>query len=227
MKFKDATKLPLYMIAAVWVMSAVTYPFMPRTIPLHWGMTGVDRWGDKTLAHVFMLPALALALYVFMLVMPRIDPKKVNLAKSAGAYNLLIDVLVGFVCVADIGMTVVTFRPELDISYVLLPALGAGVMLVGNQLGRTRQNWTLGVQVPWTMDDEEVWIKTNRLAGWLYVAAGAVQAVTPFLLPVRQAPWFAIVLVTPLVLPAVIATGYSIVVHRRLAESASPIGGGA
>jgi uncharacterized membrane protein len=54
-------------------------------------------------------------------------------------------------------------------------------MVIGNYLGKVQPNWFLGVRTPWTLASELVWRKTNRTAGWLFVLAGLVIAVSAFI----------------------------------------------
>jgi uncharacterized membrane protein len=56
-------------------------------------------------------------------------------------------------------------------------------MLIGNQLGKSRSMYLIGLRTPWTLASEEVWIKTHRLCGKLMVAGGLAMVATA-LLPV-------------------------------------------
>jgi uncharacterized membrane protein len=57
------------------------------------------------------------------------------------------------------------------------------LMLIGNQLGKSRSMYLMGIRTPWTLASEDVWIKTHRLCGKLMVAGGLLMLVTA-LLPV-------------------------------------------
>ena len=45
--------------------------------------------------------------------------------------------------------------------------------LMGNQLGKVRKNFYIGVSVPWTLASDRVWNDTHRLAAWVMFASGA------------------------------------------------------
>ena len=45
-------------------------------------------------------------------------------------------------------------------------------MMIGNQLGKSRSMYMVGIRTPWTLASEEVWIKTHRLGGKLMILAG-------------------------------------------------------
>ena len=64
---------------------------------------------------------------------------------------------------------------------VLMPVF---LILLGNQMGRIRFNYFVGIRVPWTLDNEEVWNRTHRLAGKLWVVGGAIALGAALLPPV-------------------------------------------
>jgi uncharacterized membrane protein len=57
-----------------------------------------------------------------------------------------------------------------------------GVFLgIGNYLPKTHQNYTVGFKLPWTLEDEENWNRTHRLAGQVWVFGGTLTIVNAFL----------------------------------------------
>jgi uncharacterized membrane protein len=73
---------------------------------------------------------------------------------------------------------------------VLSGMLAVFLMVLGNVFGRIRQNWFLGIRTPWTLDNPTVWRKTHRVAGWLFVTAGALTllgALVPSVNPMTMA----------------------------------------
>jgi uncharacterized membrane protein len=52
--------------------------------------------------------------------------------------------------------------------------MGILFILIGNYMPKTRQNYTIGIKVPWALDNEENWNRTHRLAGYLWVAGGLI-----------------------------------------------------
>ena len=64
----------------------------------------------------------------------------------------------------------------IDVAFeVIVPLIvGAVLILIGNYLPKTKQSYTMGIKLPWTLDSEENWNKTHRMAGPLWVACGIV-----------------------------------------------------
>lgn len=44
-----------------------------------------------------------------------------------------------------------------------------------------KQNYTIGIKVPWTLNSEENWNMTHRMAGKLYVVAGVISIIIALL----------------------------------------------
>ena len=59
--------------------------------------------------------------------------------------------------------------------------MGALFVVIGNYLPKCKQSYTVGIKIPWTLNDEENWNKTHRLAGFLWVIGGVVIMATAFL----------------------------------------------
>ena len=58
---------------------------------------------------------------------------------------------------------------------IILPLLvGVMFLIVGNLLPKCSQTYTLGIKLPWTLEDEDNWNRTHRFAGPLWVACGVV-----------------------------------------------------
>ena len=52
--------------------------------------------------------------------------------------------------------------------------LGGVFIIVGNYLPKCRQNYTVGIKLPWTLYDEENWNRTHRLGGKVWMLGGVL-----------------------------------------------------
>ena len=95
---------------------------------------------------------------------------------------------------------------------VITLLVGGLFIIVGNYLGKVRRNFFIGIRTPWTLASDEVWARTHRVGGWLFVMAGIAiissAGSPPTLLP--------IVLLVPICSAAVISVAYSYFVYRKL-----------
>ena len=61
--------------------------------------------------------------------------------------------------------------------------LGIPMLFValGNRFGKLRHNYFFGIRTPWTLANEDVWQKTHRMGGTLWVVGGLIQMAAAFL----------------------------------------------
>lgn len=183
MKVRDFTKLPLVLAALMAIGGLAAYPTLPQRIPLHWGLSGIDRWGTKSIWFVLFAPLVTVALWALMLCAPRFDPKGRNVLRSPGAYIILADVIACFFAFLQAILIAAAYDPAIATGRIITAGVGVLFVLLGNWLPRVPPNWVAGVRYPWTLSDDVVWKRTNRLAGWLFVALGVVMALGALVLP--------------------------------------------
>lgn len=61
-----------------------------------------------------------------------------------------------------------------DPARIMTAGTGLFMAVVGNYLGKLRRGRWVGIRTPWTLADDEVWLRTHRLGGWLLVPTGAL-----------------------------------------------------
>ena len=59
--------------------------------------------------------------------------------------------------------------------------MGMLLVITGNYLPKSKQNYTVGIKLPWTLNSQDNWNKTHRFAGYLWMAGGAFMILTAFL----------------------------------------------
>jgi uncharacterized membrane protein len=208
---RDYTKLPLLIVAGMFVAGAIVYPMMPQTFPTHWGASGApDAWSTKSFMTVFFQPLLTLGMYGLLVFVPRLDPKRASLLKSISAYNIVLDVMAVFFAFIFAVTTAAAFNPKMDVGRFVFVGVGLLFMVIGRVMRDVRQNHTMGMRTSWTMSDEVVWTKTNRLGGSMFVGVGALTAVSAFL----PAPWNLVVLLGSVGVTVVVLYAYSYLLYR-------------
>ena len=160
------------LIGVMFVLAVVLWTSAPDRIPVHWGPSGEpDRYGGKV-EGLLVLPLLTLGVYLLMLLLPKVDPRRDNYAAFGGAYATIRLSTVVFMALLYglVILWVVGIRPDFA---VVIPVLVGGLFVViGNLLGKIRPNWFVGVKTPWTLSSRRSWVKTHRMAGWIFVLLG-------------------------------------------------------
>ena len=63
-----------------------------------------------------------------------------------------------------------TTNPSVFVSALL----GLIFVIIGNYMPKLKVNHTVGIRLPWTLQSEDNWHKTHRLAGKLWVVGGLI-----------------------------------------------------
>src|SRR5690348_2465508 len=120
------------LIAAMFVLAAVSWSHLPERMPVHWNIEGnVDRYGGK-FEGVLVLPLVTLGLYLLLLFLPRFDPGYVNYQSFAGAYNLIRVALVVFMASLYVVTLLSALGYNVDVGAIVGVGVGALLLILGN-----------------------------------------------------------------------------------------------
>ena len=152
-----------------------------RRLPIHWGLSGVpDAYGPKWLA--LLLPAVfTAAIGLLFYFLPRLEPRGQGLERSHGLYLWLWASGLMMGAVVALALSASALGWNLPVGDLVMGAIGLMLMMIGNQLGKSRSMYLAGIRTPWTLASEEVWVRTNRLGGKLMLGAGLVTIVAAVL----------------------------------------------
>jgi uncharacterized membrane protein len=195
--------------------SAVAGSLLPETIrlPIHWDLLGQpDRLADKWVA-LMAPPALVAAVSLLFYFLPALEPRKEGLARSQGLYLYGWIALLVMGAVIEVALLSTAFSWGVRIVHLLAGGVGVMLVLIGNQLGKTRSMYLMGLRTPWTLASEDVWIKTHRLCGKMMVGGGLLMLVAA-LLPLPSGV-LATISATIILASAGVPILYSFVVWRR------------
>ena len=152
---------------------------LPAQMPTHFNAAGeVDGWSSKAFA-VFGLPMILVAAEWLCMVGTSMDPKK------KGHPEKVVKLVLWIIPVLSIVMHVITYAValgrEVRVEVIMPLLMGVIFIIIGNYLPKCRQNYTIGIKIPWTLVSEENWNRTHRMAGKLWVAGGIATLLTAFL----------------------------------------------
>lgn len=182
---------------------------LPDTMTTHWGADGnADGVGGKVFA-VFGLPAILLALHLVCLLFTLLDKKQKE--QNQKALGIVFWILPMISLLSNGIIYRAAFGAEFNLALFVPALLGIMMILIGNYLPKVSQNRTLGIKISWTINNEENWNKTHRLAGKIWVICGLVMLLSIFL------PLAAMLLVTgcALVAMVVVPMVYSYSIYKR------------
>jgi uncharacterized membrane protein len=195
------------------VVSAIIWPTLPERVPTHWNFQGqVDGWGPRWQA-AWLLPAVALGVVGLLSALPLLGPFRRNLESFRITYGRILVLVMAVFVAMHIVFVLNAAGRVIPVGRTLAVIIGTMLAVLGNWLGKLRRNFYIGIRTPWTIANEEVWERTHRVGGPLFVIHGVIVALSGIFGNDRGC---FLVLMGGLIAIALFCTIYSLVLYRRL-----------
>lgn len=181
MKIKINKKLVLFTSILILLPSLVGCVFwnqLPEEIPTHFNLLGQADGYNHKMSTIFGLPALMLLMHWVLLFLMIKDPKSSNISSKI---QVLIYWIIPFVsCLSMISIYGESLGYSMMSGILAQIFMGVLMIVIGNYLPKTRRNYIIGIRLPWTLENDENWRKTHRLAGKIWVLGGLLLFLNSF-----------------------------------------------
>lgn len=184
---KPILKRLIWLIMALpAVYLAIIWNKLPEKVAMHYDLEGnPDRYGSKSELIIMAVVLIAVNALTYLLLtnMYRIDPKKYAAENKDRLHSIALAVSI-FIA----SLSCFILYSSLDGSVKLSMGLvfsGVGLLfaVIGNYLPNLKPNYFAGLRLPWTLENEDNWRKTHRLAGKLFFSGGLILAITCLFTP--------------------------------------------
>ncbi|HEX3037887.1 MAG TPA: SdpI family protein [Oscillospiraceae bacterium] len=177
------------------IVTLFVLPGAPATVPAHYGLNSMaDRWSSKYELLVF--PTIVLILALIGRIYAHYYRSKENSKEendnriSADRKALLTGMLIGVAILNAVTyiMLYTSCNKIQDLSAtnhdrIIALALNLFYIIMGNIMPKLKQNHFAGIRLSWTLNNEEVWYRTHRFGGKLWVIGGILLAVVCLVVP--------------------------------------------
>jgi len=209
MKMK-VSKLIIIIVLLSIIGTIIIFDRIPEKVPGHFNFSGeVDRYDNKS--SLFFTATLPLILYLLMIFLPKIDPKRSSYLKHYKAYGIFQIAIVLFLIVIHWLVVLISLGYSINVGILVRVGVGILFLIIGNYMGQIRQNYFFGIKTPWTLANERVWRKTHRVGGISFVISGLLLIITSF----TKGTFALIAFITSLIIAVVIPYGYSYLEYKR------------
>ena len=190
------------------ILSLIMYDKMPDRMPIHWDIKGnPDNYGTKAFATIG-LPLIMAGLNLITHFALNSDPKRANSSVVLKAIGKL---TIPFLTVTLVPITIFAgLGYDLPIEKIVPAFVGILFIIIGNYLPKSKHNYTVGIKLPWTLNNETNWNKTHRLAGYLWIVGGVMMFVNSFL-QIFWMPVFIIIMSCLVFIPVI----YSYILYKN------------
>lgn len=176
------------------------YPGLPQNVPLHYGSDmQADRYGDKSELWfpIILLMSVSLISYLLITNIYKIDPKVTEDQPQTAMHKIAFAIVAFF---SVISMYIIYSTVNGGSNSFLFVILGLLFAVLGNFMYNIKPNYFVGLRLPWTLNDDENWKQTHRLAGKIWVTGGLLICILSFLVPVTWMMPIMMVIISVLVL---------------------------
>ena len=167
----------LLLIGIPFIYAAYLYPSLPEIIPTHFNIKGeADGFGGK--GSIYVGPSImgmaSLFTYFFLTYIKKIDPKRSEqmedgLFQKFGFFTVL------FLTALSMVILYTTTHQGISIEKLLFPMMGLAFAGMGLYMPKIKQNYFAGFKLPWTLDNEDNWNATHKIAGKVWLYGGVIQ----------------------------------------------------
>ncbi len=147
------------------------YNKLPESMAIHWNIQGeADNYMNKLMAILF-IPILMFIVDIIAKGVTLLEPKK-PLEKSTALKYMLMFFIPVFTFVIQSTIYLIGLGYNLNINSVVSIMFGITFIVLGNYMPKVTANKVIGVRLPWTLSNDEVWYKTHRLTSIIFVITG-------------------------------------------------------
>ena len=192
--------------------AVVAWQFMPELLPANWGIGGeVTSWTGRWI--LFLPSGLTILVSILLYFLPKVEPKGEDAIKRSGkGYPLVMLLVALLMLVIQIVIILAGLGREVAVHIIVPIAIGVLLVVLGNYLPQAKQNYFYGIRLPWTLASEEVWTKTHRIGGKIFVVIGLLFIGGAFL----PTPWNFVIPLAGLTVGLIYLTIYSCREFKRL-----------
>lgn len=206
---KTYKKIHLLLNLIPFILAAILFTKMPDQLPTHWNISGeADGYSSKIFA-LIGLPLILIGINAIVILIINRDPK--NTEENIAAKKIFFSIIPIMTIVIQIITILAGFDIGVNVGAVIGILIGLIFIACGKYLPTIKQNYTMGIRTPWTLDNEDVWIKTHILGGRCFSIAGIISIIACFL-PMEL---YAIIFFTAIIIVCLIPVIYSFILFTK------------
>jgi uncharacterized membrane protein len=174
----------LVFIALPFAYAFYLYPSLPLRIPIHFNIKGeADGWGSPE--SIFLSPAImgltSLFVYFIFANIKKLDPMRYADANADNYAAVGLGVVL-FLSLLSLSILYGTVNESLRDGRFVFLLIGLFFSAFGLYMPKLKQNYFVGMRLPWTLSDADNWEATHRYAGKFWTIGGLLIALFALLL---------------------------------------------
>ncbi len=166
--------ITISIILLSFIIGIYFYPQMPEKMASHWNIRSeVDGYMPRFWG-LFLMPFISIGMFLLFILIPEIDPLKVNIEKFRKYFYGFIILIILFLFYIYLLTVFWNIGLKFNMGQLMMPALAMLFYYCGILIEKARRNWFIGIRTPWTLSSDKVWEKTHKIGGKLFKIAGLI-----------------------------------------------------
>ncbi|MCM3734564.1 SdpI family protein [Bacillus cytotoxicus] len=190
-----------------WIIS---WPHLPNTIATHRSGDTPDGYSSK-LNGMLSMVGIMIGTYILLNVVSKVDPKKENYKKFSKSFAMITYSVLVVLFIANVDIIAAGLGYDLSINRFSGLLVGILFLVIGNYLPQCKPNYFIGIRTPWTLSNEEVWRKTHRFGGKVFIILGIIMCLSIF----APATWKSYIMLTVVLGGVVVTMLYSYFAYKK------------
>ncbi|MEO8116255.1 MAG: SdpI family protein [Bacteroidota bacterium] len=177
-KFVASDWIVLSLVIIPLIYLTVIYSGLPAIVPTHFNLKGeADDTSVKSALWLAtgLIGILSILLYLLLKFLPSIDPKK-QVKYGAASFKKIAIGVVFLLFLINCMIIRSAETGSFESGNALPIAMGLFFAFMGNVMYSIKPNYFAGIRTPWTLESDDTWRETHRLAGKLWFAGGIIIA---------------------------------------------------
>lgn len=169
------------------VVSVIALCFLPDFIPAHYNLKNtVDRWGSKY--ELLIFPMITILFGQFLLLLGKMAKKQKTQGNNNEKMSLIIgncsllifNILSGTMIYSSVTKAENLSFFSLEFGQMIFLIMGVVFIILGNIMPKLKMNSVLGFRTKWSMKNDEVWKKCQKVSGMTTMISGIVIMILSF-----------------------------------------------
>lgn len=153
-------------------------------VPTHWNINNeIDGYSSKTTT-LLLWSGFSIGIFLLFFFMPWYSPwyKKYEKRFERITPALSAMLVLFFALISVYSLYLAKSQTVPGVQFILI-LIGLLFIFLGNLMPKTPRNFFIGFKTPWTLANDDVWLRTHRLGGKLFALSGVIMIVKGFVLP--------------------------------------------
>ena len=165
------------------ILSVVIYNDLPEKLVMQWNFVGNPNWYAPKVVAAFVMPLFLMVVNIITIFYIYNDPKRENTSKVMRIISVWLVPIISLVFVPILLLMGLAENMPFQIPVKMIALMIVGLVLIfcGNYMPKNKINYSIGIKLSWTYNDSEIWNKTHRIAGLLWIIAGMLFIILAFL----------------------------------------------